>query len=522
MMPLLGIVIMLALAACEGRSQSAAETQGYLRLAEADDLPTLDPALGYDTASWQFEEMLFNTLVDYDDDGRIVPELAERWEVSPDGRTWTFSLRQDARFSNGRPVTAEDVRFAIERVVAPPTRSPGAEFFRGIEGAEACVDSPCRITGIATPDTFTLRITLREVDPLFLHKLAMPFAAAVPAEEVARWGEDFARHPVGSGPYVLEEWRPGQRVVVRRNPDYFLPGVPRLAGILRLVGVNDQLEWLKYESGEIDVATIPPAEFLTVTRAPQYRDLIHQETTLRTQYVGLNTRLPPFTDRRVRQALNYAIDKRKLLRLINQRGVVARGVVPPNMPGYATRVQGYDFDPERARALLREAGYADGFSTTLWLRLDDTTLRLAQSIQQDLAAVGVRVQLKPLAWGPFLEAVRSGELAPMFLLGWEADFPDPSNFLEVLFHSKHIGSNNNTNYQDPAVDAKLDAAGRTLDPKTREDLLHDAEEHIVADAPWIILYHPVSYRIVNQRVRGFHLHPFRPERHERTWVADGS
>ena len=203
-----------------------------------------------------------------------------------------------------------------------------------------------------------LRIHLREFDPLFLHKLAMPFAAAVPAEEVARWGEDFARHPVGSGPFKLQEWTAGQRLLFVRNPDYFVSGIPRLAGVLRLVGVNDDLAWLKYRSRQLDVANIPPAEFPRVVRDPHDQPLLRHVTTMRTSYLGMKCTLPPFTDRRVRQAMNYAVNKEKLLRLINNRGVVAKGFVPPNMPGYNPNVPGYPFDPPRARQLLAAAGYA--------------------------------------------------------------------------------------------------------------------------------------------------------------------
>lgn len=503
-------------------SSSGDDTAGqYLRLADQDDVPTLDPARGYDTASWQFEELLFNTLVDYDDDGQLIPELATDWQTAADSLTYTFHLRADVRFTNGRPLVAADVRYAIERVLNPHTQSPGAEFFRGIAGAEECSEVRCTVPGIEVVDPHTLRFHLHAVDPLFLHKLAMPFAAAVPAEEIAHWGEDFARHPVGSGAFRLQEWMSGQHLLFVRNPDYFEPGLPRLAGVLRLVGVNDELAWLKYESRQLDVvATIPPAEFPRVAREARYQPLLRHVTTMRTQYVGMNCRLPPFTDRRVRQALNFAANKPKLLRLINNRGVVAKGFVPPNMPGYNAAVRGYSFDPQRARQLLAEAGYPNGFSTTLWVRSSEDALRLAQSLQQDFAEVGVAVQIKPIAWGPFLEAIRRTDLVPMFLLGWDADFPDPSNFLEVLLHSKYIGTNNNTSYRSPEVDARLDEAARTSDPATRLKLLQDVELRAIDDAPWVFLYHPVSYELVQPRVRDFRLHPLRPARFERVWLAD--
>jgi ABC-type transport system substrate-binding protein len=510
------------LAGCTPPSGDGAVPASYLRLADQDDIPTLDPARGYDTASWQFEALLFNTLVDYDDDGHLVPKLATDWETSADGLTYTFHLRTDVRFTNGRPLVAADFRYAIERVLNPRTQSPGAEFFRGIAGAEACTDTQCTVAGIDVVDPHTLRFQMQAVDPLFLHKLAMPFAAAVPAEAVTEWGEDFARHPVGSGAFRLQEWVSGQRLLFVRNPDYFEPGVPRLAGVLRLVGVNDELAWLKYESGQLDVANIPPSEFPRVVRDPKYQPLLRHVTTMRTQYLGLNCQLPPFTDVRVRQALNFAANKTKLLQLINNRGVVAKGFVPPNMPGYNAAVPGYPFDPQRARALLTEAGYPNGFKSTLWVRSSEDSLRLAQSLQQDFAEVQVAVQIKPIAWGPFLEAVRTPGLVPMFFLGWEADFPDPSNFLEVLLHSKYIGTNNNTNYRNPQIDAWLDQAARTSDSAARLALLQRVELRAIEDAPWVFLYHPVSYEIVQPRVRDFRLHPLRPARLDRVWLEDSA
>ncbi|MBI3782521.1 MAG: ABC transporter substrate-binding protein [Deltaproteobacteria bacterium] len=516
---LIGAAALLAFG-CHDQTQPGPEDSGYLRIADKDEVPTLDPARGYDTASWQFEDMLFNTLVDYDDEGRLVPELATTFAVSEDKTSYTFQLRRDARFSNGRGVEARDVQFAIKRVLTPATKSPASEFFRGLVGAESCTTGECRIDGIQTPDRFTIRFVLRQIDPLFLHKLAMPFAAAVPEEEVARWGEDFARHPVGSGAFVLREWQAGQRLVFVRNQQYFAAGTPRVAGIVRLVGVNDDLAWLKYESGQLDITNIPPPEFPRVIREASYQPLLRKVTTLRTQYLGMNCRIAPFDDKRVRQALNYAVNKEKMLRLINGRGIVAKGFVPPNMPGYESPVGGYPFEPAKARDLLAAAGHPNGFNTVLWIRNDDTALRLAESIQQDLADVGIDARIKPIAWASFLEAVKATDLVPMFLLGWEADFPDAANFLEVLLHSKFIGTNNNTNYSNPHVDELLDAAASSPDPDARAKLLQNVEALAFDDAPWVFLYHPVAYEIVSQRVRDFALNPLRPARFDRVWLAD--
>jgi ABC-type transport system substrate-binding protein len=510
------------LSACKSSSGGSEAPAQYLRLAGPDEVPTLDPARGYDTSSWQFEQMLFTTLLGYDAATNLVPQLATDWETSPDHLTYTFHLRRDVRFTNARPVVAADVKYSIERVLNPQTRSQGAEFFRIIRGAEACAEAPCTVAGIETPDAYTVRFQLRDFDPLFLHKLTMPFAAAVPAEEVARWGEDFARHPVGSGPFKLQAWVSGRHLLLVRNPDYFIRGLPRVEGVQRLVGVNDDLAWLKYESGQLDISNIPPAEFPRVVREPRYQPLLHHITTMSTDYLGMNCQIAPFADRRVRQAMNYAVNKEKLLRLINNRGVVARSFLPPNMPGYQPDITGYPFDPQRARQLLAGAGYGTGFNTTLWVRSDETTLRMAESVQQDLAEVGVRIRIKALAWGPFLEAVRAPDLVPLFFLGWEADFPDPSNFLEVLLHSKNIGSNNNTNYRNPQVDALLDEAAHTVDAQRRLQLLQEVERIAVEDAPWVFLFHPVTYEIVLPRVQGLQLNPLRPARLDTVWLGNGA
>ena len=252
--PMLGVL--LALAACGGGPPPLDLPPGamVLRLAEQDDVPTLDPAIGYDTLSWTFEQMLYSTLVRYGDANvEIEPDIATRWEISPDARTLTFHLRTDARFANGRTVESEDFKYAIERVLKPSTRSKGAEFFRGLLGAPEFVDGKVMaVAGIETPDAHTITFRLVTPDPLFVHKLTMPFAAAIPREVAEKWGEDFSRHAVGSGPFKLHQWTGGQRIVLVRNRDYHVAGVPRLDAVEVRLGVSDELEWLKFEAGEID------------------------------------------------------------------------------------------------------------------------------------------------------------------------------------------------------------------------------------------------------------------------------
>lgn len=490
---------------------------GVLRLAAADDVPTLDPALGYDTRSWFFEEHLFETLVAYDERAGLVPGLAEGWEASADGRRYRFMLRPGLVFSDGTPLTASDAVGSLERVLDPQTRSQGAEYFRGVVGAsEFARGAAPHVAGLRAPDPRVVEIELDVPDPLFLHKLALLFAAVVPAERARQLGDDFTTQPLGSGPFVLREWRRGERIVLARNPRYRDAERPYLDGIVQQLGVNPELSWLMFESGELDVTGIPPADFPAVMRAPDQRALTIHATALETMFVGLNCEMPPLDDRRVRQALNYAVNKADVIALLNGRGVEAHGIVPPNMPGYQIDLAGYPYAPEKARALLAEAGLAGGFATEIWTQGTDTDLKIAQKLQQDLAKVGVQLAIKSVAWASFLDAIRQPKTVPVFDLGWSADFPDPSNFLDVLFHSG--GANNHPFYANPAVDRLLEEARTVIDETARFRLDAAAERLIVADAPLIFLYHPITYVMHDPRVHGYQIHPLLPARVSEVWL----
>jgi oligopeptide transport system substrate-binding protein len=521
---IVAIIFALALTGCHTSSDNFGfpPDASILRLAEVDDVPTLDPAAGYDNASWTFEQAIFDTLLRYgDNDVELHPSVATSWESSPDGKVFTFHLRSDVRFTNGRAVSAADFKYAIERVIDPATLSKGMEYYQNIVGAADFVaHKKPHVDGIETPDPYTMIFRLSGPDPIFPHKLAMPFAAAVPHEVVEKWGDDFSKHVVGSGPFKLKEWIGGQRLVLEKNPDYYLKGLPRLDGIVEQVGVNAELGWLKFESSEIDLLEgIPPSEFPYVMKTPALRALTLNKSTVRTDYLGMNCQMPPFEDVRVRQAFNYAINKQKLVAVINGRGIVARGVLPPNLPGYDPDVRGYDYDPAKARGLLEQAHFPYESKPLLWFRGDQISEMLAESIQQDLALVGVSVRLRPVAWGPLLEAVRQPKNVELFMSAWEADFPDPENFLRVLLSREQFGSNNDSFFTDPEVEKLLDEAAPMTDFKQRYAIYDQAQRIIIADAPWVFLYHPVTYIIRKPWVHEYIMNGMRPTRFERVWLS---
>jgi ABC-type transport system substrate-binding protein len=501
------------------KREKGSQRGGVLRIAASDDVPTLDPALGYDSRSWTFEQHLFETLVAYDDESRIVPALAARWTVSTDQRTYRFELLPNLVFSDGTPLTAADAVGSLERVLDPKTRSQGAEYYRGIVGAAEFVDGTApHVAGLDALDDTTLTIELTAPDHLFLDKLALMFAAVVPAKRARALGDDFTDQPIGSGPFVLREWRHGERIVLARNPRYRRPDRPFLDGVVEAAGVNSELAWLQFLSDEIDVSGIPPADFPSILRDPNRPGQLVKGVTLWTSYIGLNCQIPPLDDRRVRQALNYAVNKDDVVALLNHRGIPATSMVPPGMPGYTSDTTGYPYAPERARALLQAAGQGAGFTTELWTQGQDLDLKIAQKVQHDLADVGVTMEIKQVAWSSFLEAIRQPKTVPLFDLGWTADFPDPSNFLDVLFRSTHVDANNHSFYENPAFDRLLDQALAASAADARNRIYQQAEHLLVDDAPVILLYHPISYVMLQPRVHGYTIHPLLPSRFTEVWL----
>lgn len=503
---------------------------GTLRLALPNDLRSLDPAIGYEPESWCIMRLMFRGLLDYGQGLDLVPWQCREWSISPDGRTLSFHLRDDARFASGRPVEAADYVRSLERVLRPSTLSPGEGFFRGIAGAkEFQAGTAAGVRGLRAPSSDRLEIELERPDLSFPYLLAMPFAFAVPHEALMPGGGGFLELPTGSGPYALEEWRRGVRLKFRRKPLRAgdTGGYPD--AIVLSIGGDETLHQMMFERGELDLILspngIPIPDFPRVLRDPRLQPMIHQMPEGATFYVAMNTELPPFDRPLVRRAMNHAVDTRRLVRLLNGRATPARGVLPPGMPGFDPELPGYDYNPEQARALLAQAGLPDGFQTTLWMTANDQRdSRLGEALQEDLARVGIRIELKPVTMATFLDGVTRRRNAPCALSRWYQDFPDPSNFLDTLLNGQRIvdeNCNNRAFYRNPEVDRLLDAASGSAHPEERLALYRRVERQVVADAPWVFLLHPQLYALRQPWVRGPGLHPIWPYRLDQVWM-DGA
>jgi ABC-type transport system substrate-binding protein len=429
----------MALVLCSGLANfaQAADTPsegGAIVVTYKDDMATLDPAIGYDWQNWSMINSMFSRLVDYKPGStELEPSLATSYTVSPDGLIYTFKLNPDAKFTNGRKVVAADVKYSIERAVNPKTQGPGGGFYHSIVGQDKMADGSAQtISGIEAIGDDTVKLALSQPDATFLNVLALNFASAVPKEVVEAEGADFGKKPLGSGAYILKEWISGQHLIFVRNPDYFRTR-PHLDQFTVEIGQEPLVNILRLQKGEVDIAGdgIPPAKYLEIKNSPDAKDLIVDRSQLETSYITINVTKKPFDDVRVRKAINMAINKDRIVRIVNGRATPATQVLPPGMPGYDSAYKGYPYDVEGAKKLMAEAGLKDGVSTTLYAMNTDPNPRIAQAIQQDLAAIGINAEIKSLAQPEVIAAGGNKDQSPLIWsggMGWVNDFPDPSDF----------------------------------------------------------------------------------------------
>jgi ABC-type transport system substrate-binding protein len=401
---LLLVCVSFAIAGCVRDSRPP----NTLRLSLTTDPGWLDPARAYDDNSIPYARLLYRGLVDYDDDAQIVNEVAQSRTVSPDGKTYTFTLRPDVFFVNRqgqkvRRVVAEDFRFALERVLDPATASDGLSQYTMIDGAAEFSkareksDKVPHVRGIEVQGDNRIIFKLKQADATFLNYLALPFAYAVPREHVQslkKADKSLSENPLGCGPFLLDEWVHDGWLNLKRNPHYFHRDLPRAQRIEFQIGVSPTLQTMMFEQGRTDVLSLTASsapEYLRFKKAAQWQPALMHAPMMDVRYLCLNTEMKPFNDVRVRRAMNYAIDRDRIVSFQSGRATKARGALPPGMPGFDPQSFQYSYDPKKAKQLLREAGYANGFpkTLTLWYSNSGPWIPMAaQSIQQNLRAVG--------------------------------------------------------------------------------------------------------------------------------------
>jgi len=507
-------LLSLGLASCQKKAEvkRSGKYGGVVKTAFKSDIPSLDPALCFDTQSMAACCMLFDGLVGYGDSSEIVPSIAESWVISEDGKKYTFTLRSGVRFSNGREVEAGDFKYALERVLDPKTRSWGSPFFTDMVGAKEFQEGKAKeVKGLVALDKYRLEINLVEPRGLFLNVLAMPVACVIPREEVAKYPEDFSHHPVGTGAFKLKEWVLNQRAVFVRNLDHFRHGVPYLDSVVFLTNVSEELSVEKFERGELSLlADIPPSAFVRLTSDPKWKDRVQKNSGSDVYLLGMNCRIHPFDNKKVRQAVAYAVDRERVLKLYNNRGVIAQGVLPPGMSGFDPNLKSYEYNPERAKELLIEAGFPKGFKTKLVTQNSAPFSKQGEAIQQDLEAIGIHAEVRALSFPSYIDAICRLEGASLFWGGWTQVYPDPDAFLNQMYNTNQIAevnSNNNNFYSNPKVDSLLNLAQRLLDMNQRIPLYREAERIILEDAPSAYCYHSTVYTLGAPGLNGYRWHP---------------
>jgi peptide/nickel transport system substrate-binding protein/oligopeptide transport system substrate-binding protein len=487
------------------RERAPAQEGGVYRRPLGNDPATLDPARIRDIYSLAVAQQLFDGLVQFDQTLSITPALAQFWAASRDGLTWTFTLRKGVRFHHGREVTAEDVVYSFTRLVDPRTRSGGADLFMRIEGAPAFREGRTRhLSGLVALNRYTVRVKLTDASVPFVSVLAVGQAKILPRELVQEQGDRFGQEPVGTGPFRFVRWEHGHEIVLAANPDYF-EGGPRLARLVYRIfpGERSGEVFREFERAELEDTPIPSKDYRGILAGHRYQYVRRPMFSLR--HYGLNTRIKPLDDRRVRRALLHAIDREAVVSEIwLGRHALARGILPPGTLGFNPRLAGYAYDPARARDLLAQAGYPGGQglpAIVIWSSArSEEILREHDRMRKDLDAVGVKADFQYNNDWPSFSRDMAERRLPVFLRAWFADVPDPENFLVKLFHS--ASPRNYSGYANPAVDALLERARAQPDMARRVELYRRAEEAILEDAPLIPIWHHTYERLFQPYVKG--------------------
>ena len=459
------------------------------------DPPTLDPHLTTDATSATIIVEVFGGLVTIDTNLDVVPDLAESWDISDDGRVYTFRIRPDATFHDGKPVTAEDVRWSLERATDPLTEAPNVDQYLGdIVGVDAKIaGDSLTISGVRVINELTIEITIDQPKSYFLAKLTYPTAFVLDRENIEASPKNWFRKPNGTGPFRLTEYKVGETMILSRFEGYHL-GPAKLAEVEMILSGGTSM--LMYENDEIDIAGVGLADLdrLLDPNHSLNAELRRAAPSFSIQYIGLNVNEPPLDDRKVRQALNLAIDKQEIATIVlGDQVVQATGILPPGFPGFSQSVKGYGFDPERARQLLRESKYGDDLDNLPTITIT-TPGSFGANVSLDMEVVlsmwetnlGIKTEFQQTEFATFLKDLNKRRFQ-MFDIGWIADYPDPENFLDILFYSD--SSNNHTNYNNPEVDALLEQARVERDETLRFSIYNQVEQMILDDAPWIPLWY---------------------------------
>jgi len=494
---------------------------GTLKLYGSDP-NTLDPALSADANSHDYILQIFSGLVKLDDNLEPAPDIAASWEISEDDLTYTFHLRDDVFFQDGRKVTASDFKYSWERACRPSTGSSTAiTYLIDIAGVDDVIHGlDEEISGVEVVNDSTLKVTIDAPKSYFLSKLTYPTAMVVDEPNVET-GSGWWRQPNGTGPFKLKEWQQGSSLVLEKNDSYY-GDVAHLDFVeyLFLSGIPMNL----YETGEIDIAgvSVNYIDRITDTSGLFYQEL-YESPELSFYWIGFNTTEPPFDDVNIRKAFTMAVDKDKIINLA-LRDLVQRadGILPPGIPGYNEDLVGLGFDVDEAKALIAASKYGDVANLP---PITLTTSGYGAAVSKSQEAIiyqwrenlGVEVQVRQLEPERYVYYLKE-EKDNLFDIGWIADYPHPQDFLDVLFHTG--AENNFGEYSNLALDALLDLASTELDMETSLAMYRQAEQMLVDDAVVLPLWFGRNYILIKPYVKGYEPNAMGHVTLNRVWLEE--
>jgi ABC-type transport system substrate-binding protein len=487
------------------------------------DKLTLDPIFQASMGANVIQKAIHETLVKFGEGAELQPGLAERWEILDEGRRYRFHLRKNAMFHNGRPVTAKDVERSLLRLMSPRYESSGRYLTQDIVGARDVIEGRTeKAEGIVVGNDHTIDLLLDDPPAFFIMLLTMTKTAIVCVDE-AEDVESFRLAPVGAGPFVVHEAVEGSHVVLRRNEHYFDSDRPRVGEIRFRLDFSNFRDFADaFLRGELDIAHRVPLRLVSeLQQDPQFAPYLADTVFQHTSYIGFDCSSPPFDRIEVRQAMNYAIDRKRINdRVFGGLSVIARTLLPPGLPGYDESIEGYRHDPEKAKALLRQGGVPDGIDIDYLKHPNDEGFNTGQVqlIQEDLEQVGIRLRIEDSSLDEIRRrSARKGHNL-LFVRNWFGDFPDPDNFFFVFFHSSStaiVGQN----YSSAELDRVIESARKIVDFEERAEVYRDLNSKIFHEAPIVPLFHERFFILHKPDVREMRpclVTP--PVRYDRLWI----
>ncbi|AQQ54587.1 ABC transporter substrate-binding protein [Planococcus lenghuensis] len=501
------------LSACSGNEAADpgadGTTQDIFVFARGGDAVSLDPSEVTDGESENVAQSILETLTTFTEGGTTVePLLATNWTESEDSLTYTFELREGVKFHDGTDFTAEDVVYNFERWMNGNGQSAPmyGNVFGGYEG-----DETHDFASIEAIDEYTVEFTLNSPQPTFLKDLALtPFSISSP-EAIEEFGEDYRSNPVGTGPFVFEEWQRNDRIMLNAFEDYWLEDHPKLEQVIFRTIPENSARMNALLSGEVDmIAGVDPENIEQIKENPELE--LYSRPPLNLGYLGMTVTHEPFDDPLVRRALSHAVDKEAMIEaFFGGQAIPAKNPIPPAVEGYNDDIEPYPYDPEKAKEMLAEAGYPDGFEMELWAMpvsrpyMPDAA-NVAEYLQSSFADIGITAEIVTYEWATYIEKAIDGE-ADAFLLGWTGMNGDADNFLYTLWHGSNIGATNSTQYDNPELNAILDKARTITDSEQRNELYRQAQEIMHEDPPVIPLVHTSPSLAGKDNITGFDPHP---------------